>query len=239
MRERYIIRSCTFAEEDDSMKLAPVIEKFDEYMNPKKNIPYLRYKFFSYNQHEDQNIDDYVTELKLKSSHCEFGHSNINQVRHRRLRGKQNERKQRENQRKECKYCGSLHDKGRCPAFGKLCKKCEKRNHFAKVCMSKQAKRADNIDNESERDLSDENTNGFFVDSVFQSENPQTQNKTTDKQYNIEMCSNQDDQTAWLISINTSASDISYKIDTGAQANVISQSLYNRLQKAPKLRATK
>ena len=55
------------------MKLDPVIAKFDKYMNPKKNIPYLRYKFFSYNQNEDQNIDDYVTELKIKSSRCEFG----------------------------------------------------------------------------------------------------------------------------------------------------------------------
>ena len=55
------------------MKLEPVMAKFDEYMNPKKNIPYLRYKFFSYNQIEGLSIDDYVTELKLKSSHCEFG----------------------------------------------------------------------------------------------------------------------------------------------------------------------
>ena len=104
--------------------------------------------------------------------------ANINHVRHRRPKGKQNEREQRENQRKDCKYCGSQHDKGRCPAFGKLCQKCEKR--FAKVCMSKQAKRVDNIENESERDSSDENTNEFFVDSVSQSEDLQTQNKTTE-----------------------------------------------------------
>ena len=161
--------------------------------------------------------------------------SNINQVRHRRLRGKQ----QRENQGNECKYCGSQHDKGRCPAFGKLCKKCRKCNHFAKVCRSKQAKRVENIDKESERDSSDENTNGFFVDSVSQSENPQSQNKTTDKQCNIEMCSNQDDQTAWFIPINTSGSDINYKIDTGAQASIIPQRLYNSLRKEPKLHATK
>ena len=28
---------------------------------------------YMHNQNEEQNIDDYVTELKLKSSHCEFG----------------------------------------------------------------------------------------------------------------------------------------------------------------------
>ena len=260
----------TFADATESMKLDPVIGKFVEYMNPKNNLPYLRYKFSLHNQNEEQNIDDYVTELKLKSSHCQFGtlkeslirdqivaatkdkrvpetllcepdltldkaitifraaeeskkqsekmqaqspSSNIDQVCHRRLRGKQNERKQRENQRNECKYCSSQHDKGWCAAFGKLCKKCGKCHHFAKVCRSKQAKRVENIDKESERDASDENTNGFFVDSLSKSENPQSQNKTTDKQYNIEMSSNQDDQTACFISINTSRSDINYKID--------------------------
>ena len=49
------------------MKLEPALRKFDEYMNPKKNIPYLRYKYFSYNQSEGQNIDDYVTELNWKA----------------------------------------------------------------------------------------------------------------------------------------------------------------------------
>ena len=112
------------------------------------------------------------TKKQSEEMQAQSSSSNINQVRHYGLRGKQNERKQRENQRKECKYCGSLHDKGRCPGFGKLCKKFEKRNHFAKVCMSKQATRVDNIDSESERDSSDENTNGIFVDSVSQSENP-------------------------------------------------------------------
>ena len=72
-RAREIYYTFTFENEEDGMKLEPVLRKFDEYMNPKKNIPYLRYKFFSYNQSEGQNIDDYVTELKLKSTHCEFG----------------------------------------------------------------------------------------------------------------------------------------------------------------------
>ena len=34
--------------------------------------PNLRYKFFSYDQSEGQNIDDYVSEFKLTSTHCEF-----------------------------------------------------------------------------------------------------------------------------------------------------------------------
>ena len=38
-----------------------------------------------------------------------------------------------------CKYCGKTHVKGtsNCPAYGKECKSCGKRNHFANVCRQK------------------------------------------------------------------------------------------------------
>ena len=41
-----------------------------------------------------------------------------------------------------CKFCGTSHifKAEHCPAFGKTCSKCNKRNHFAKVCKSKDIK---------------------------------------------------------------------------------------------------
>ena len=54
------------------MKLAPVLHKFSEYCNPRKNITILRHKFFTYRQQEGQNFHDFVTELKKLSSECEF-----------------------------------------------------------------------------------------------------------------------------------------------------------------------
>ena len=36
-----------------------------------------------------------------------------------------------------CKYCGYQHVRGRCPAYGKSCKKCGGKNHFAKKCTVK------------------------------------------------------------------------------------------------------
>ena len=33
-----------------------------------------------------------------------------------------------------CQYCGHSHDPRQCPAYGKVCKKCSGRNHFAVVC---------------------------------------------------------------------------------------------------------
>ena len=37
---------------------------------------------------------------------------------------------------RNCKYCGEDHPVRRCPAYGVQCEKCEKLNHFTKVCLS-------------------------------------------------------------------------------------------------------
>ena len=54
------------------MRLASVLQKLPEYCNPRKNITILRYRFFTYRQHEGQYFHDFVTELKKLSSECEF-----------------------------------------------------------------------------------------------------------------------------------------------------------------------
>ncbi|KAK9680750.1 hypothetical protein QE152_g38847 [Popillia japonica] len=43
---------------------------------------------------------------------------------------------------RNCLFCGDRHEfvKGKCPAYGKVCKICKGRNHFAKVCKKKHTK---------------------------------------------------------------------------------------------------
>ena len=36
-----------------------------------------------------------------------------------------------------CRSCGSQHQPKQCPAYGQICKRCKKLNHFAKVCRTK------------------------------------------------------------------------------------------------------
>ena len=55
------------------MKLAPVMAKFDKYFTPKKKLPNTRFMFFTYSQTNGQTIDEFVTELKSRSRHFEFG----------------------------------------------------------------------------------------------------------------------------------------------------------------------
>ena len=35
-----------------------------------------------------------------------------------------------------CRNCGRQHPPKQCPAFGKECRKCKKKNHWAKFCLS-------------------------------------------------------------------------------------------------------
>ena len=37
---------------------------------------------------------------------------------------------------KNCKFCGDSHPRGKCPAYGTTCSKCNKDNHFPSVCRS-------------------------------------------------------------------------------------------------------
>ena len=37
-------------------------------------------------------------------------------------------------QQGNCKFCGSSHLWGSCPAFGKTCGYCQRKDHFARVC---------------------------------------------------------------------------------------------------------
>ena len=48
-------------------------------------------------------------------------------------------RKEREWKREQrnCKYCGFKHAKRKCPAYGKICHKCNKKKHLANVCKTK------------------------------------------------------------------------------------------------------
>ncbi len=72
-KDRDVYEIFTFEQNTEKLKLKPVLEKFTMYSNPRKNITILRHKFFTYKQVEGQCFNDFVTELKKRSSECEFG----------------------------------------------------------------------------------------------------------------------------------------------------------------------
>ena len=69
---REIYDTFNFENDEDKITLSVIITKFDEYCTPRKNLTYLRHKFFTYRQKEGQSFDDFVTQLKKLASNCEF-----------------------------------------------------------------------------------------------------------------------------------------------------------------------
>ena len=99
-----------------------------------------------------------------------------------------------------CKYCGNAHQKGRSPAYGKMCNKCRKWNHFASVCQSK------SVSNIEQEQYSSDGRTEFFVGMVDGDES--------------------DVNMPWTMPILTSGTSVSYKLDTGSQVNIIPQKIY-------------
>ena len=68
-----IYNTFTFSTEDDKVKYAEIIKKFDEHLSPKKNLTLLSFPFLTASQVEGKTFDEYVTRLKILSEDCEFG----------------------------------------------------------------------------------------------------------------------------------------------------------------------
>ena len=68
-----IYNTFQFATEEDRTKLDVLKSKFEEYMNPRKNNVFERYRFREYKHQEDETIDQFITELKTRAKSCKFG----------------------------------------------------------------------------------------------------------------------------------------------------------------------
>ena len=103
----------------------------------------------------------------------------------------------------DCRFCGQSHEIRKCPAFGKTCAKCKKKNHFAVVC--KQFKRVQNVDIDEECDSA---TSEEYVFHVHDTSN-----------------SKQDKWTADIEVGSVKPKIISFKIDTGSTVTVLPEGI--------------
>ena len=107
---------------------------------------------------------------------------------------------------KVCSRCGLTHRYKNCPAYGKVCVNCNKMNHFKKMCKSTNIKQID-IEDALNKSFDDFEINYLKVDSIETQEN-WTKNVTfVDFDYKME----------------------TFKLDTGAQCNVIPVNLCKKL----------
>lgn len=112
-----------------------------------------------------------------------------------------------------CKKCGKSHPPRQCPAFGATCHACGKSNHFASVCMSQQ------------KSTKPKHSRYVTVDSLFIG--------------SVELNKNSGSaQNAWYTDVDIGNVTVKFKLDSGAEANIIPLNIYKSLDKTALLQPT-
>lgn len=104
----------------------------------------------------------------------------------------------------KCTYCGYEHQRGKCPAYGQTCRGCGRKNHFEKVCPRK---KVDTIVS------STASVNDLFIGLIEDSDESRA---SWTKEYTVA----NGERTA----------KVNFKIDTGAEANVLPLAVAAQLQ---------
>ncbi len=267
-RERY--NHFTWDAEADRHQYGRVIAKFDEHFRGKRRLMFSRYKFWSYEDPEGQELMEYVTTLRTLADQCEFTERD-NMIRDKLVFSlKDLQLKERlldvdiltlqttiekcqsaETTRKEiklmtegvkeekyleavkrqkpqqygtnrrfddCRNCGTTHQPRSCPAWGKECHICHKFNHFARVCRSGRGTRPY------------KDTAAVTQENVPSSDEEQLDMGTV-VCHSIGAIYNKD--AAWWQSIDVAGTKIRFKIDTGAEANIIPQIQWEAINNRP------
>ena len=69
-----------WAQDGDDRRILPVLRKFAEYCQPRKNVPFERYKFNKRTQESGESYEQYKTTLRKLSEACEFDTITPNEI---------------------------------------------------------------------------------------------------------------------------------------------------------------
>ena len=108
-----------------------------------------------------------------------------------------NEEKRPPSKKFSCGNCGTRHGVRECPAYGKTCNYCQRRNHFQSVCRSRKKVHGLGVEQQEEQDPD----STLFVGAV-----------TTEVQIQNEEC---------YVMLPVKGHITKLKIDTGSQVNIM------------------
>lgn len=129
-----------------------------------------------------------------------------------------------------CKYCGKSHKRRECPAFGQVCRKCQKKNHFAKVCKSAMSKKDDHREqrhNKPRKKIHQVGDIDLDPDSEDDLYSPTYAFKGV-KQYMVQPEIKATESSSWK--------EVKMQIDNGAAANCLKLENYNQMANPPELK---
>ena len=134
-----------------------------------------------------------------------------------------------------CGQCGRTHRAKECPAYGQECTRCHKLHHFARVCRSKQ-----HTTSSQPTDAPVLKSQTIQTKKVFTLED--SESLSTDSESNLLIDPIRIDgltnPSAWLSTLSTLQGNITLKLDTGAEANILPISTYNKFPLKPPLHPT-
>lgn len=115
--------------------------------------------------------------------------------------------RQMNNHQSACGYCGGSHAKNKCPAYGRKCAGCGKYNHFVKMCRYK----------------------GNARDSSPKVHQVGRQDQNSDQESESELFIGAINMNEWYVECLINNEKIQFKVDTGSQANILTQKIVKRL----------
>lgn len=240
--------------EGDHEKIAAVEEKFKAYCAPLTSRHFNRHLFIERKQQEGETVDEFCSVLKTLAKNCDLGDKEESWVTSMLVLGLKDpsskERLMERDQNLEktltaariaetskqhmkslkdesskvekvdsvdgsakhlggrtCRSCGILHGKDLCPAAGRQCHKCKRMNHFARMCRISggQKKQVNTVDDY------DSDYETMFIGAV-----------------------NSGDQD-WVETVDFGNVKEVFKLDTGAQCNVLPKTVYDKITTMPLL----
>lgn len=126
------------------------------------------------------------------------------------------------NNRDRCNKCNYVHRPRECPAYGKSCNHCKQKNHFISVCRNRNISTIDSI-NYSDETFSFDNEE-FYVGMI------EINVHTAETDFTFGM--------TWFEKVRVVNETVPFKVDTGAQIDVLPWSVVHKIDPKTQLRRT-
>lgn len=175
-------------------------------------------------------MDTANDQLKSIEHPCE---KQVNYVSKRRGNSKPTRQQQQHQQR--CTYCGKAgphQRKADCPAFGKKCYKCERFNHFASQCKSKQSESGQQL----KKPQYSQKPPRKYVHNTEVTELCGNDEDSDDNGYVYTVHDKEEHTPVFELKVN--GSPMRFMADSGASVNIMSESDYNDMPSKTPLRTT-
>lgn len=243
VKEQFITHIEDTVMQDKLLEDVTLETTLEDCLNITRQIEAMRLQKGSMNG-KDQKSFDAIRGRKTYRDNSQYRNNSNNRSQSKgKYRHNSSQRSQSRGRKDNCGYCGYKHAPRQCPAYGKECKNCHRKNHFAKVCrqgksqsnLKARKSQHDSVETETEDDFNDWSS-VVSISSVTTKK--VTEVKTFDSISDPFVLKRNDfarpGQRKRLMGCISTANkrlrkSVNYKIDTGADSNLLSVKTFRKL----------